>query len=45
MLGNSQFAIACGLGMKIDNIRFQSDLISQDSIFILILQKFNKNKN
>jgi len=33
MLGNSQFAIACGLGMKVDNIRFQSDLISQDTIF------------
>lgn len=45
MLGNSPFAVAFGIGMKVDNVRFQSDLITQDSIFYFNPQeKYKKQK-
>ena len=32
-IGQSPFAFSFGLGMKVDNIRFKSDLVSNDSMF------------
>ena len=44
-IGQSPFAFSFGLGMKVDNIRFKSDLVSNDSMFYYNPELTFKNKN